>query len=90
MADSDTERVKKVLEDLGSCQSFHDDLVNKVDRNERAFRSVLERSSDAAQWRSQLHPPWIQHIVETTVASLMEDRLSFKVAAAPRMYDPGE
>jgi hypothetical protein len=55
----------KLVEDS---QGFHDDLVNKVEKRWKAFEGVLERSSKAAEWMSQLHPPHLNHIVETTIA----------------------
>jgi hypothetical protein len=39
---------------------------------------------------SQLHPPHLNHIVETTVAGLMEDRFAYRVTPVPRFYNDGE
>jgi hypothetical protein len=50
----------------------------------------MNRMSDAAMWQSQLHPPYLNHIVETHVASLVDEKLSFRVTPKPKRYDPQE
>lgn len=57
----------------------HSEFVQKVEARYKAYRGVLDRVSDAAQWTSKLHPPYIQHIVETTLASMVEDRIRFRI-----------
>lgn len=90
MADGLTEAAEQALKQVEECQGFHDDLVAKVEMRRRQFEGILDRNADAARWMSQLHPPLLNHIVETTVAGLMEDRLKFRVTPAPRLYNPGE
>lgn len=70
--------------------SWHDQFERDVKKYEDAFDGLLEADSDAADWTAKLHPPYINHIVETTLAGLVDDRLSFKVVPADRFYNPGE
>lgn len=69
---------------------FHDRLVKDSERRWREFEGRLERNSEAAQWKSQLHPPYLNHIVETQLAGLLDERFSFRVSPAPRLFNPGE
>ena len=84
------EAVERVVSDLGSCRDYHDKFVSKLEKNYEAYRGHLSIRSDAAQWTSKLHPPWINHIVETTIASLTDDKLAYRVKPKARFYDPGE
>lgn len=61
------------------CRKDHDPFVEKVEKRYKTYRGLLEQSSDAAQWTSKSHPPYIMHIVETSLASLIEDRLKFSI-----------
>ena len=69
---------------------FHDKLVALCDKRWREFEGQLARNSKAARWQSQLHPPYLNHIVETQLAGLLDERLSFRVKPMPRFYEPGE
>ena len=85
-----SDSAEQALRQLEESQGFHDDLVNVTERRWKDFEGVLEEHRDAAQWQSQLHPPYLNHIVETTVAGLLEDRFAFNVTPAPRFFNPGE
>lgn len=85
-----TDAAEEALRQVEECQTFHDDLVKTVEVRRRQFEGILERATEAARWQSQLHPPYINHIVETTIAGLIEDRLKYQVNPAPRFYNPGE
>lgn len=71
-------------------KDFHDRFVTKVDERYDAYEGVLRDKDNAADWHSRLHPPYIMHIIETTMAGLVDDRFAFRVRPAPRFYDPGE
>jgi hypothetical protein len=85
-----SDKAEQALRQIEDNQKFHDDLVNAADHRWKSFEGILDQTKDAAQWRSQLHPPYVNHIVETTVAGLMDDRFSFRITPAPRFYNPGE
>ncbi len=61
----------------------HDDFVRKVESRYKTYRGILDAKSEAAQWTSKSHPPYIMHIVETTMASLVEDHLKYKISPCP-------
>ena len=82
--------VERVTRDLGSCRDFHDAFVDRLQKNQEAYEAHLNIRSDANAWTSKLHPPWVNHIVETTIASLVDDKLAYRVKPRPRFYDPGE
>lgn len=71
-------------------QAFHDKLVTDCDKRWREFEGRMEWGSEAAQWQSKLHPPYLNHIIETQLAGLLDERLTFRVTPQPRLYDPGE
>lgn len=85
-----TETSSKALRDLEKCSDFHDQLVDDVETRWKAFEGELEMRSEAAQWQSQMHPPLLNHIVETTIAGLIEDRFAYEIAPKPRLWGPGE
>ena len=84
------EAVSRVLRDLSDCRDYHDRFVERLVKAENAYRAILEIRSDAAQWTSKLHPPWLKHIIETTIAALVDDKMSYKIKPRARLYDPGE
>lgn len=80
-------RVQKYLED---CNDFHSEIIEKTEKNYRAYRAIVELTADAAQWTSKMYPPYIMHIVETTLASLIDDKLRFKIRPRVTMDQAGD
>lgn len=76
------QKAKKHYEDA---RQAHDEFVTEVEKRYKTYRGVLEVASDAAQWVSKSHPPYIMHIVETTLASLIEDKLKFRARPRPTL-----
>lgn len=68
-------------EDLKS----HDLYAARVDRWYRSWRGILERDSEANDWRSKLHPPYILQIIETLCAGVLDPNPTWKVRARQRM-----
>lgn len=89
-ASSLSDSAVKALAMFEDGKDFHDRFVRKVDERYDAYESVLRVDDDAASWTSRLHPPYIMHIIETTLAGLVDDRFAFRVRPAARFYDPGE
>lgn len=79
---------QKALQTVELSQAFHDKIVASHERRFRAFEGHMAQSSQAAQWQSQLHPPYLNHIVETHVSSIVDDTFSFRVKPKPRLYGP--
>ncbi len=70
------DRARKYLEE---CKGFHSDLITQVEKRYNAYKGVVEVVSDAAQWTSKLYPPYIMHIVETSLSSMVDDKLRFRI-----------
>lgn len=81
---------QKALKCVETSQQFHDTIVRNHEKRFKAFLGHMDQSSEAAQWQSQLHPPYLKHIVETSVASIVDDAFAFKVKPKPRLYSPQE
>jgi hypothetical protein len=75
---------------LNESRTAHDEWVRKVDRRYKSYRGILDPKSQAAEWTHKLTPPYINHIVETTVANLADDEIKFAVKPRPKLYNPGE
>lgn len=81
---------QRALSLVEESSGFHDELVAMHNKRWREFEGQLERNSNAAKWHSQLHPPYLNHIVETQLAGLLDERISFRVRPMPRLFNPGE
>lgn len=90
MADNRDPDVQKVMDALESSKQYHDRFVEKVEGRYRAYRGVLDRRSEAAQWTSKLAPAYLFQMVETIVAGLLDDRLRFRTRARPMISNPSE
>ena len=77
-------------------RGFHEDEIShnkfceKVERNYRAWRSILERRSDAAGWTNKQHPALAYQAIDTILAGLIDPNPSWKLRARPRMVSPDE
>lgn len=79
------EAFKKAMKFYEDSRGAHEEFVEKVEQRYKTYRGVLDIASDAAQWVSKAHPPYIMHIVETSLASMIEDKLRFRVRPRPSM-----
>lgn len=84
MATSD-EAVSRVVKDFEGCQTHHTRFTHDVEKRYKAFRGKFERRSEAASWTNKYHPPYLMHIVETSIAAKIEERTKFKVWPLPRL-----
>lgn len=71
------DKLQKGLEYVDGCKAYHDKVMKKVDERADAYHAVTE--AQAASWYSALYPPYVMHIVETTLSSMIEDRLEGRV-----------
>ena len=69
--------LKRAADQINECRQSHADFVRGVERRYKSYRGFVEEVTD--DWRSQAHPPYINHIVETTLASLVVDKFRFRV-----------
>lgn len=85
------EAFDRALRYVHDCSDFHGDLINKVEARYKAYKGVVETVSDAAQWTSKLYPPYIMHIVETSLSSMVDDKLRYRIrprATLDYYFDP--
>lgn len=76
--------VSRVVGDLETDLKHHDVWAEKVDRWYRAWRGVAEKDSDAAQWKSQLFPPYILQVIETLSAGTQDPNPRWRVKPRPQ------
>jgi hypothetical protein len=73
------EALKRAIGHFEEARQAHDEFVSDVEKRYKTYRGVLENTSKAAEWTSKAHPPYIQHIVETSLASMIDDRLKYQI-----------
>lgn len=73
-----SDALARAVGQINECKQSHNEFVAGVEKRYKAYRGVVDGLSDT-DWRSQAHPPYIQHIVETTLASLVVDKFRFRV-----------
>lgn len=80
------ERAESALRLVERDNAFHDTKNRRILQQQRAYEGILERSKPAAEWESQLHPPLINHAVETAMTMLVDNDLRFEIKPLPREY----
>lgn len=80
-ADPDVTRVRQ---DYDEARQWHDRFATQCDLWYKAYRGILDRASEAADWHSKLHPAYLLQVVESSVANLVEDNLRFTCRARPK------
>jgi hypothetical protein len=82
MSSETLDRVRKWCDES---RSTHDEFVRFFERNEAAYRGMLNPRSSAAKWRHRLHPPYAFNLIETVVASTIEQGLRVAVRPSPKV-----
>lgn len=75
------------------CQEHHTEFIRGVKRRSDAYHALKDIRSDPSYggWRNAHFAPYVMHIVDSTLASMVEDRLRFMIRARPTLedlYDP--
>ena len=78
------EIVQEAIRRYDEAKKHHDPFVRAYERRERAYRGVLQSSSNASKWNHKAHPPLAFSLIETAVASTIEEGLTFMARPAPR------
>ncbi|MCI0408728.1 MAG: hypothetical protein L0191_09225 [Acidobacteria bacterium] len=84
------EHLDRAVRFLEDCRQHHYDVMRQVDKRYLTYRGIVERRSDEndpAQWQSQLYGKYAMHIVDSTLASMVEDRLRYKIRPRPTLED---
>lgn len=85
-----SERARKALSEFDQTTSAHKTFVDQYERNRRAYLpDETTAAGEAARWTHKLMPPYAEHIIETTIASMMDEDLRFRVRPRDRLFlDP--
>jgi hypothetical protein len=75
------------------CQDYHQDFLKGVQKRSDAYHALKDTAKDPSYmgWRNAHFAPYVMHIVDSTLASMVEDRIRFSVKARPTLedlYDP--
>lgn len=76
--------------DLEELRRDHDVFVEGIQACEDAYNGIYKRAAEVGNWVHQQTPRYVQHIVETTVSSLIDPDLKFQVEPRPKFYDGPE
>lgn len=84
------DKATEALVKLEGSHEYHDAKRENIKRQQEAYEGILKINSEAAQWESHLHPPLINHTIETAMSMLLDDDIRYKITPKPRFYKPGE
>lgn len=66
--------------------AFHDEKNRRILQQQEAYEGILKREKPAAEWESQLHPPLINHAIETAMTMLLESNIKYEIKPTPQEY----
>jgi hypothetical protein len=81
------ESAEQALRKVERDGAFHDQKNERILAQQRAYEGFFEPDSQAADWESKLHPPLINHSIETAMSMLVEDDIQFEISPAPQAYE---
>lgn len=81
-----TEKAEAALQKVERESAFHDEKNRRIREQQEAYEGILKREKPAAQWNSQLHPPLINHVIETAMTMLLEGDIDYEIQPLPREY----
>lgn len=86
-----TEEAERALRMMERDNAFHDEKNRRIVEQQRAYEGILRRDGKpAADWESHLHPPLINHAIETAMVMLIEDDIKFDIEPIPKEYKGAE
>lgn len=65
-------------------------FIAKLRMRSEAYHGIVDARSNAKDWQSQLYPPFVGHIIESTLAAVVDGKLSYRIKPRPRFFDPDE
>lgn len=85
-----SEKAHSALARFEEANTGHGDFEKKVEDNYDAYMGRVKdiNTYRSLDWTHKLTPPYAQHIVETSLSSILEDNLRFKVRPRPKFYTP--
>jgi len=80
------ERAEQALRTVERDNAFHDEKCRRILTQQRAYEGILTRDKPAAEWESKLHPPLLNHALETAMTMLVDSDMKFKITPSPKEY----
>ena len=80
------ERAEEALRKIERDTTFHDTKNQRILLQQEAYEGILKITDEAAGWESHLHPPLINHAIETAMTMLVEDDVQFEIKPIPKEY----
>ena len=80
------ERATQALRMMERDTAFHDLKHERILAQQEAYEGILKRDKPPAEWESQLHPPLINHSIETAMTMLLDSDVKFKIKPLPQEY----
>jgi len=80
------EELDRTLRLVEDSQQHHDAVMRQVDERADAYHGILRRQADRG-WESRMYGKYAMHIVDTTLASMVEDRLRYRIRPRKTLED---
>lgn len=80
------EKAEAALSKLERESAFHDEKDRRIREQQLAYEGILKREKPAAEWESKLHPPLINHAVETAMTMLLDSDIDYEIKPIPKEY----
>lgn len=80
------EEAQSALKMMERDQAFHDIKNQRILEQQEAYEGILKRDKPAAEWESQLHPPLLNHAIETAMTMLLDSDVKYKITPVPKEY----
>lgn len=61
--------------------------MNKCEQRYKAYRGVLEKQKEEAQWTAKYHPPYILQMIEAMIAAILDPNPKVRVRPRPHLGD---
>ena len=83
------EALDRALDLFEESIDFHANWIKGVDRRSDAYHAIKDTRKDPSYsgWRNAHFAPYVMHIVDSTLASMVEDKLRYKIRARPSLED---
>lgn len=87
-----SEKARAALARFGETDTAHGPFEQEIDRRYLAYRGIFDETlgGKVLGWTSKTTPPYAMHIIETSITSLIDEKVKFRVRPRPKSYQPQE
>lgn len=85
-----SEECAKALKLFEETVGYQTTFLERARKRYRSYLGILELYSRPDSWQSKMAPPYVRHIIETSLAALVAEKLTFRVKPRPKLYEPDE